>query len=556
MLRKAATLAAATLMLAAASASWAQEPNGQAGADPQTGRTDVERLVNILRTSNKAQVTYYVPKVFDLQYVNPYSVVRFIHRTVQPEEGALYTFAGPDGESGKVIVIAPQHQMPYVEQLIDVIDRPRLTSSDGAARAFVRLKHRSVADEGFLNTVSGNGQFGNFALETDPQLDGLYLKDIPTALADHLKYLETIWDVPTPEVAVDVTIYEIDANNDNAVGLDFHAWKNGPGRNLFALGAFAEYADLEEIDGMLEDIDLGGTPLQNPGVDLMGIPGRKFNNSGENVAYYYEVPSAYFDFLNVKGMARLVTKTKLAILNARQGSISTGEQILYYQTLNGPAPSGGVRPAGQVVDPFGDNINYPDNRVVVGGKTDRVVPGGEITGYVYDRFLGEKVALNRQIAAAESGVFLDVIPTIAEEMITMDLVYTVAQLNGFDGEGIPQLASRTANTTVRARDGEEVIVGGLVREAKIKTTRKVPVLGSLPVIGYWFGGEVSTADRKLVAIVLKPTVVMNFDTLNETPDATLVQQVRQEIPTSMPTDQYGFDQWFLDKPAKDTTVTD
>lgn len=543
MLRKAVTLA--VMFLVFATSAWAQK----------SAEEQAERLVNILRTTNKAQVNYYVPKVFNLRYVNPYAVVRFIHRTLQPEEGALYTFAEPGGEGGKVIVIAPRHQLDSIAALIRQIDRPRLTSSSGEAREFVKLKHRSVADGAFLDTLSSNGQFSNFVLLTDPQLDALYLKDLPSAMKDHINYLATEWDVPTAEVACDVTIYEIDANNDNTVGLDFHAWKNGPGRNLFALGAFAEYEQIDEASATLSGIDLGGSPPFDSGSNLLGIPARQMSSNGANAAWFYEVPSSYFDYLNTKGHAKIVNKSKVTILNAHQGSISTGDQILYYQKQNGPAPSGGVRPPGASLDPYNDNESYPDNRTVVGKLADRVVDGATITGQIFDRRSNEAVDLDRTIAAAESGVFLDLVPIIADDMITFDMAYTVAQLSGFDGEGKPQLASRTTRSTVRTRSGQELILGGLVREAKIKNTRKVPILGSIPVLGYWFGGEISTAKRSLVAIVLKPQVVNNFDTLTGTEDELIVDQVREVTPTTMPSEMAGFDMLLMNKPVKGDSIS-
>ncbi|HNV55565.1 MAG TPA: hypothetical protein PKO17_10395, partial [Pseudomonadales bacterium] len=70
-------------------------------------------------------------------------------------------------------------------------------------------------------------------------------------------------------------------------------------------------------------------------------------------------------------------------------------------------------------------------------------------------------------------------------MITLDVDYVVGTLTGFDGEGVPMIAERQQSSTVRVKDGEEVVLGGVVRDAKVQTTRKVPVLGSIPVLGYW-----------------------------------------------------------------------
>ena len=598
MLRKAVTLTAATFVLLAAVA-WS---NGESAGDKQ----QADRAVRILRTVNKAQINRYVPKVYDLKHVNPYDVIRFIHRTIQVEEGGVYTFANPEGNCGKVMVICPEHQIAALDELMKEIDKPNLTTSSGIARTYKMMKHRSVVDEDFCKVATAYAQDGSFVAVTDPQTNAVFLQDTPVAQEDLLKACAEKWDVPTPEVACDVTVYEVDVSNDGALGLDFAAWKNGPGRNLFALGGFTEFEKVSNLDEHIsEDFPIGGgrlnaEPLYDSGSNIVGLPTNRMNSHGYNVAYYYQVPSAYFDYLGVKGKSRVVTKTRLSILNAHQGSISTGEQFLYYLTQNGPAPTGGIRPPGYPLDPLNkasrgdtnmildatgnvqfmipvqqlpvgqvlngavvnwDNVPmviptplrtdtlvngpiYPDNRTVVGQMADRQTQGASLKGFMYDRATGQSVALNRNIAAAEAGVFLDVIPVIGEDRITLGLAYSVVNLTGFDGEGRPQLASRSNTNTVQAKDGEEILLGGLTREAKVQTTRKVPILGSIPVLGYWFGGEITTAQKKMVVIVMKNTVVKNFNTLGDE-DKDLLAKVRGETKAPLPADEYGWDMYLF-----------
>ncbi|MCX7014822.1 MAG: hypothetical protein NTW86_20115 [Candidatus Sumerlaeota bacterium] len=588
MLRKAVTLTAASFALLAAVA-WA---DGESA-----GKSDAEHIVKIQAATNKAQVNEYIPVVYDLKHVNPYDVVRWIHRTIQVEEGAVFTFASPDGNSGKVLVVCTKEQVPYLDQLMKEIDKPNLTTSTGVAKTYRLLKHRSVADPEHIDTLTAYGQKGSFKAVTDPQTNAVYLEDTPVAQEDLLKMYNEQFDVPTPEVACEVTIYEVNVSNDGALGLDFAAWKNGPGRNLFALGGFTEYETEHNMGESISGgpLDGGGylnpSPLYDSGSNLLGLPGHRMSSNGYNVAYYYQVPSAYFDYLTVKGKAQVVGKTRLAVLNAHQGSISTGEQILFYLTQNGPAPTGGLRPPDYPLDPLnkasrGDqmlraditpntqyaiplqqinvpNTNltlpwlvrndrlvngpiYPDNRTVVGQQTARAVGGQSLQGFTYDRATGQTVALNRNIGAAEAGVFLDVIPVIADDKITFDLAYSVVTLTGFDAEGRPQLASRADKGQVQVKDGSELLLGGITRDARVQKTQKVPILGSIPVLGYWFGGEVTTAQKSMVVIVMKNTVVKNFNTV-QGEDADLLAKVKGEQPAPLPADEYGWDMYLFDR---------
>ena len=46
-------------------------------------------VVKILRSSNKAQTNSYVPVVFTMRNVNPFDVIRFLKRPIEPEDGLL-----------------------------------------------------------------------------------------------------------------------------------------------------------------------------------------------------------------------------------------------------------------------------------------------------------------------------------------------------------------------------------------------------------------------------------------------------------------------------------
>jgi len=90
------------------------------------------------------------------------------------------------------------------------------------------------------------------------------------------------------------------------------------------------------------------------------------------------------------------------------------------------------------------------------------------------------------------GVNLDVTPQISPDgHIKLKLKPNVSSLIGYastrDGvnEG-PITASRSAQTEVQIKDGESVVIGGLVKEESLTIIKKVPFLGDLPLIGALF----------------------------------------------------------------------
>ncbi len=70
-------------------------------------------------------------------------------------------------------------------------------------------------------------------------------------------------------------------------------------------------------------------------------------------------------------------------------------------------------------------------------------------------------------------------------------------------DGLPQTASREADTTVRLREGEELIIGGLQKTEEIRSADKVPLLGDLPLIGNLFRSTSHRQSRSEVIVILR-----------------------------------------------------
>ena len=56
----------------------------------------------------------------------------------------------------------------------------------------------------------------------------------------------------------------------------------------------------------------------------------------------------------------------------------------------------------------------------------------------------------------------------------------------------------------------------MTRKAEVKRNQQLPFLGSLPIIGYLFGGENTTAQQTMLVIAVKPVRIDNFTNYNAT----------------------------------------
>ncbi|MBN1906882.1 MAG: type II and III secretion system protein, partial [Deltaproteobacteria bacterium] len=105
-----------------------------------------------------------------------------------------------------------------------------------------------------------------------------------------------------------------------------------------------------------------------------------------------------------------------------------------------------------------------------------------------------------------------VTPYINDEgLVIMDLSQEISAISG---ESVPisetvdasVFAKRSSENRVIARDGQTVVIGGLMEDRVTKTVRKVPLLGSIPILGMLFKGIEENTSKTELLIFLTPTV--------------------------------------------------
>lgn len=89
------------------------------------------------------------------------------------------------------------------------------------------------------------------------------------------------------------------------------------------------------------------------------------------------------------------------------------------------------------------------------------------------------------------------------EVSSLDYANAVT-INGF---AIPALRSRRAETTVNIKDGQSLIIGGLLQNETAKLVKKIPVLGDLPIIGELFKTRSFLNNESELVIIVTPQIV-------------------------------------------------
>jgi len=112
----------------------------------------------------------------------------------------------------------------------------------------------------------------------------------------------------------------------------------------------------------------------------------------------------------------------------------------------------------------------------------------------------------------KTGISLKMTPYLSEDgQITVQLNPEVSDVTGAGLGGLPINTVRRANTTVRVKEGETIIIGGMTFENKRRLDSKVPLLGEIPLIGNLFHFYHSEIKKQDVIIMITPRVIHDSD---------------------------------------------
>ncbi len=110
------------------------------------------------------------------------------------------------------------------------------------------------------------------------------------------------------------------------------------------------------------------------------------------------------------------------------------------------------------------------------------------------------------------GIVLDVTPQIGEDAITMNIRPSISERVGETrspaGDVVPILGVRATDTVVRVRDGETVVIGGLMQRRSSRSRSGVPGLQRAPFVGRAFRSDSETESKVELIILLTPTVLV------------------------------------------------
>ncbi len=291
-------------------------------------------------------------------------------------------------------------------------------------------------------------------IEADTNRNILIVYDVPDNMACVAKVVERI-DRPEPQVTISAEIIEASIDVDETLGIDWETRlaASGAARPItFPFSKGKSHSDF--------------VPSNNPGDgddDEFSVDDSFPYPSTDDFTFGTLDASglkAVLQALKTDGGTNLIGNPEITTLNNREAKINLGTTV--------PVPT------------------YTTN-LETGVST--------VTGF-------EDV---------ETGTILRVTPRVNDggKSVTLKVAPEISEIIGYKGQydERPVIVSRKAETTVRLRDGETLVIGGLVSEKTVDSTTKIPLLGDIPLLGWLFKSKHSVIEKSSLYIFITPRIM-------------------------------------------------
>lgn len=519
--------------------------------DEQINISPEDGVVTVLRTDQKNLVQPFITKVFELENANPREVVNVFRVMCGKEGGRAEVLIDSVNKKNFIQVICPPFQLPFVEQVISVIDNDWSEEyNDGASEIYYKAKYRDVASVNAL--AFDNGTPDQSVIAIDTRNNAVKYLDDPGSIQGYLAIAKQV-DIPPHQVVLEGAVYELNDQDDTKIGLDYIAWKNGPGRNLFNL-ILSGHKQTQSFHNVSSIFDAFVPPrTQDATQNRVHM---RSSSSQELFSANALLTAAYLDFLEIKGKAKVVARPRIVAKSGRTGTFERVDQIVSFEAAELINPFGSVVDANLTTNPgfFGTNPDrlqqlLTNDQLAALGEgliANPTFSDGGGNSLVGDNSVSPRVL--RRVNSGQTGIFMSVLPYIGTESLEATVNVTVSDLNGYTPQGQPIINSRTVNSSVRLFDGKPLVIAGLTRQEEAEAHQGMPFFSKIPILGYLFGGDTTTDHENKLIIILTPTVSLGEEDQMGVPKEveTLMAQAKGEDALEVPENSFGFDMWLLD----------
>lgn len=146
------------------------------------------------------------------------------------------------------------------------------------------------------------------------------------------------------------------------------------------------------------------------------------------------------------------------------------------------------------------------------GKEARIIIGER---YPYFEKTQTTTGTIQSTKFADIGTTLRVVPRVSPDgWITMIVHPEVSTLTAALDAG-PRISTREADATIRVRDGETIVIGGLIRREDNRIKGKMPIVGDIPLLGWLFKKASADLSSTELVVFITPRIVRSPEDIDK-----------------------------------------
>jgi general secretion pathway protein D len=123
---------------------------------------------------------------------------------------------------------------------------------------------------------------------------------------------------------------------------------------------------------------------------------------------------------------------------------------------------------------------------------------------------GTATDIIQNIERIDVGITFTITPHIipgGEVLMELNPAISAITDPGDPGTYTPTISKREVKTTVIVPDGKMIVIAGLTREDTVSSKSKVPFLGDIPILGFFFRWNTEEKDKSNIIIIVQPTII-------------------------------------------------
>lgn len=442
-------------------------------------RANVARMNELVVQLDKIGMTH--TDVVPLKYANAADVVAMLTQLEKPDPNRGMTTSPPvivaDKRTNAVVISGDDLTRQRLKLLVDDLDRPQTRNNNVRVFYLKYAKAEEVAKvlQGMLQSVGGGkpaegapANTAQAAVQADEATNSVLITADVETMNTLLSIVDSL-DIRRAQVLVEAIIVEITGKNQKELGIEwmYQADDSGfggftPGSAMTSVGSSAlNLLQNPDSNTALAGLATGITAAKSP---IFGI-----GRLGRNVDFL-----AVLKLLQTAESSNILSTPSLLTTDNSEASILVGQQVPFvtgsYTGMSGTNTGG----TNSFSSPF-NTVNRED--------------------------VGIKLQVTPHVNGGDSLV-LDI-----EQEISSVLGGSESSPNG------PTTSKREVKTQILAGDGQTVVLGGLIQDQVDKSDSRVPVLGSIPVLGHLFRSQGSKKTKTNLLIFLKPTIIRTDEVL-------------------------------------------